>query len=153
MEGVSSNSSNFWSKSNSNLKILYFNARSLLPRFDKLLLLTDFHRPDVICITESWPCLDMDSEISIPGYQTMRLDWCGVFSSTCWISILLNGFLPMHLLSCLLNIGNYKSCLSLFYRPPSSPADILYSLHRYFESINIPQFSSLYSLVTLISTF
>jgi len=43
--------------------------------FDELLLLTDFHRPDVICITESWLCLDiLDSEISIPGFQTMRLD-------------------------------------------------------------------------------
>jgi len=75
VEGVSSHSCNFQSKSNSNLKILYFNARSLLPKFDELLLLTDFHRPDVICITESWLCLDiLDSEISIPGFQTMRLD-------------------------------------------------------------------------------
>ena len=32
--------------------------------------------------------------------------------------------------------------MSLFYCPPSSPADVLYSLHSYFESINIPQFSS-----------
>ena len=73
MEGVSSHSSNF--QSNSNLKILYFNARSLLPKFDELSLLTDSHRPDVICITESWLCPDiLDSEISISGYQTMRLD-------------------------------------------------------------------------------
>ena len=73
MEGVSSHSSNF--QSNSNIKILYFNARSLLPKFDELLLLTDSHRPDVICITESWLCPDiLDSEISISGYQTMRLD-------------------------------------------------------------------------------
>ena len=54
--------------------------------------------------------------------------------------------LPSHasleLLTVTLHCGNYRSCLSLFYRPPSSPADILYSLHRYFESINIPQFSS-----------
>ena len=74
VEGVSSHSSNFWSKSNSNLNILYFNARSLLLKFDELLL-TDSHCPDVICITESWLCLDiLDFEISIPGYQTMRLD-------------------------------------------------------------------------------
>jgi len=54
--------------------------------------------------------------------------------------------LPSHasieLLTVTLHCGNYRSCLSLFYRPPSSPADILYSLHSYFESINIPQFSS-----------
>ena len=54
--------------------------------------------------------------------------------------------LPFHaaleLLTVTLHYGNYRSCLSLFYHPPSSPADILYSLHSYFESINIPQFSS-----------
>ena len=54
--------------------------------------------------------------------------------------------LPSHasleLLTVTLHYGNYRSCLSLFYPPPSSPADILYSLHSYFESINIPQFSS-----------
>ena len=54
--------------------------------------------------------------------------------------------LPSHacleLLTVSLHCGNYRSCLSLFYRPPSSPASILYSLHSYFESINIPQFSS-----------
>ena len=75
MEGVSSHRSNVQSKSNSNLKILYFNARSLLPKFDKLLLLTDSHCSDVICIAESWLCLDiLDSKISIPGYQSMRMD-------------------------------------------------------------------------------
>ena len=42
----------------------------------------------------------------------------------------------------LINYGNCRSCLSLFYRPPSSTPDVLYSLHSYYESINIPQFSS-----------
>ena len=77
MEGVSSNSSNFRSKSNSNLKILHFNARSLYPRFDEFLLLADSHRLDVIYIAGSWLCLDMGPEISIPGNQSMRLDWQG----------------------------------------------------------------------------
>ena len=35
-----------------------------------------------------------------------------------------------------------EKCLSLFYRPPSSSVEVLYSLHSYLESINIPQFSS-----------
>ena len=36
---------------NSSLKILYYNARSLLPKFDELLISADIHCPDVICIT------------------------------------------------------------------------------------------------------
>ena len=60
---------------NSSLKILYYNARSLLPKFDELLISADIHCPDVICITESWLCHDIqDSEIQIPGYQLVRLD-------------------------------------------------------------------------------
>ena len=41
--------------SNNMLKILYYNynARSLLPKFDELLILADSHKPDIICITES----------------------------------------------------------------------------------------------------
>ena len=41
VEGVSSHSCNFQSKSNSNLKILYFNARRLRPKFDELLRTLD----------------------------------------------------------------------------------------------------------------
>ena len=54
---------------------MYYNARSVLPKFDELLLSVDIQRPDVICITESWLCSDIqNSEIAIPGYQTLRLD-------------------------------------------------------------------------------
>ena len=57
------------------LKVKVRRPRSFLPKFDELLVLTDSHCPDVICITESWLCLDiLDSEISIPGYQTIRLN-------------------------------------------------------------------------------
>ena len=43
--------------------------------FDELLLSADSHQPDVICITESWLGSGIeDSEILIPGYQTLRLD-------------------------------------------------------------------------------
>ena len=72
MEGVSSHSSNFQSKSKSNSKIMYFNARNLSPKLDELLFLTDSHCPDVICITESWLCFDLLD--SVIHYQTMRLD-------------------------------------------------------------------------------
>ena len=85
MEGVSSHGEsetlhtptvqNMETRPKSTLKILYYNARSLLPKFDELLLSADTHCPDVICITESWLCNDIqDTEIAIPGYQLVRLD-------------------------------------------------------------------------------
>ena len=58
-----------------NLRILYYNARSLLPKLDELHISIDSHQPDVICITESWLCSNIqDSEILIPGYQSLRHD-------------------------------------------------------------------------------
>ena len=64
-----------------------------------------------------------------------------VFS--CMLDKYIVKWLPSHASLELLTVTlHYRSCLSLFYRPPSSPADILYSLHSYFESFNIPQFSS-----------
>ena len=57
------------------LSILYFNARSLIPKFDELCLLVEIHQPDIVCIVETW--LDhniSDNEIHIPGFQLYRLD-------------------------------------------------------------------------------
>ena len=52
---------------NEALLILYFNARSLIP---KLCALVEIHNPGVISIVESWLCADIpDNEISIPGYH------------------------------------------------------------------------------------
>ena len=36
------------------LSILYFNARSLIPKFDELCLLVETHQPDIVCIVETW---------------------------------------------------------------------------------------------------
>lgn len=61
--------------------ILYFNARSLFPKFDELVsLVDDIHTPDIIFIVESW--LDKyitGSEIAIPGYVSQQYDrdWHG----------------------------------------------------------------------------
>ena len=41
------------------LSILYFNARSLDPKFDELCALCDMEKPDVLCITETWLCTDI----------------------------------------------------------------------------------------------
>ena len=55
--------------------IVYYNARSLLPKFDELCTICATCKPDVVCLVESWLCDDIsDNEIKIPGYQLYRLD-------------------------------------------------------------------------------
>ena len=57
------------------LSILYFNARSLIPKFDELCLLVETHQLDIVCIVETW--LDhniSDNEIHLPGFHLYRLD-------------------------------------------------------------------------------
>lgn len=52
------------------LLIVYFNARSLIPKLDELCAIVEAHNPDVVSIVESWLCADIpDNEISIPGYH------------------------------------------------------------------------------------
>ena len=83
VEGESSHSSNSSSTQHtsnphqpcSQLKLFYFNARSIVLKLDELLTLVQCEHPDVICIVESWLKSDiLDSEISIPGYQVFRKD-------------------------------------------------------------------------------
>ena len=55
--------------------MLYYNARSIIPKLDELRILVPIHNPDVICIVESW--LDnsiLDSELTISNYNLLRLD-------------------------------------------------------------------------------
>ena len=55
---------------------MYFNCRSLLPKIiDKLVVLCFTNIPDVVCLVETWLCMDvLDIEISIPNYSIVRLD-------------------------------------------------------------------------------
>lgn len=69
VEGECSNSS---SKC---LNILYFNARSILPKLDELKIVAEENNPDVVCITESWLCQEISNvEVSVPGYLLYRHD-------------------------------------------------------------------------------
>jgi len=55
--------------------LLYYNARSLFPKMDCLHALMSIHKPDAICIVETWLCPDITAvEISLPGYSAVRLD-------------------------------------------------------------------------------
>lgn len=69
MEGVSSHGEP------QTLRILYFNARSILPKLDELRTLCAMDSPDVVCIVETW--LDgeiCDQELVIDGYCVVRRD-------------------------------------------------------------------------------
>ena len=94
---------------------------------------------DVICITESWLCPDiLDPEILISGYQTMRQDrnrHGGVVLMYVLDKYIVQR-LPSHASLELLTVTlHYRSCLSLLYHPPSSPADILHSHHSYLSEL------------------
>ena len=57
------------------LKFLYLNARSIMNKFDDLMVTVEDLRPDIIGITESWAYKDVfDSELSIEGYVLFRSD-------------------------------------------------------------------------------
>ena len=142
------------------LKTLYYNAKSVLPKFDELLILADSHNPDVICITESWLSGDIqDSEIVIPGYQSLRHDrnrhGGGVlmYVSHRFTVKLLPFHLSLELLTVTLHSGNFKFCLSLFYRPPSSSVEVLYFCITTFSQLTFLSFLTLYLLVILTLIF
>ena len=119
MQRVSSISSQMY-KSNK-LTILYYNARSVLPKLSELQVLAVTYSPSIICIVETWLCSDiMDCEVSINNYRLIRLDrnrnGGGVLM---FISVHLNfTVLPTHegleLLTVIVSNQNCKSCISLF---------------------------------------
>ena len=54
---------------------VYFNARSLLPKFDNLLSLVHVHNPHIICIVESWLSPEVsDTEICVSRFQPFHFD-------------------------------------------------------------------------------
>ena len=54
---------------------MYFNCRSLIPKFDELATLCSANSPSIICLTETWLCESISSnEILIPNYSVVRLD-------------------------------------------------------------------------------
>ena len=62
-------------KAKTGMSIMYFNARSIMPKFDELCAIVQSSQPDIICIVESWLSSDIENkEIDIPGYVLHRLD-------------------------------------------------------------------------------
>ena len=132
------------------LRLLYYNARSLLPKFDNLLSLVHVHNPHIICIVESWlSSVVSDSEICVPHFQLFRFDrnrhGGGVLiyvSNELSVSPLPSPPPSLELLPLSLSSHNFKLHLCLFYRPPSSPSTIFDTLFTYFQSIDAGHFSN-----------
>ena len=57
-----------------NLRILYFNVRSLYPKFDELCAHCDMEKPDVVCLTETWLYKEITELECTPGYKLIRHD-------------------------------------------------------------------------------
>ena len=121
MAGVSSHPSLTTVNNSNNLSILYYNARSILPKHDELCLVVDVNNPDIICIVETWLSSEiLDSEVTLPGYQVHRLErnrhggGILVYVRDSFVSNLLSSPDNLELLT--LSIANdiNKVCLSLF---------------------------------------
>ena len=59
----------------SDLKILYANARSLLPKVEELRAVVCSDRPDIVCVVETWLSEEISNdEIFIESYFCFRHD-------------------------------------------------------------------------------
>ena len=129
---------------------IYMNQ--LLPKFEvAAICATD--NPDIVCLVETWLCSDV-----LDNYSTVRLDrnrhgWGGggggggvamyIHDSVAY-NVLLSGSADLELLVSL-SRNIFQLCLSVFYRPPSSPSSIFDTLcetllsvpHSYFSNFVI----------------
>ena len=124
--------------------LLYYNARSLIPKLDNLHALVNLHKPDAICIVESWLCPNIAAtEIGLPGYNTVRLDrdrhggGIVLFVSDVYnVKVLQQGPLNLEFLLVSVQCAHFRLILALFYRPPSSSAVYFDCLYSVLESIH-----------------
>ena len=132
------------------LCILYYNARSLLPKLDDMLATVSILNPHIICVVETWLSSEVkNNEIDVPGFQLYRHDrnhhGGGVLiyvSAMFFVSVFPSPVPPLELLTLSIQCVSFKVHLSLFYRSPSSNALIFDTLFNYLESINAGQLSN-----------
>ena len=138
--------------------ILYYNARSLLPKFDVLLFSIEIYHPHIICIVETWLGNEItSSEIEIQGYQLYRRDrnrqGGGILiyvAEYLLVSVFPDPSPQLELLALSVRLNNYRINLCLFYRPPSSGSHIFDSLVSYLDSICAGSLSNFIFLVILM---
>jgi len=132
------------------MSLLHYNVRSLLPKLDNLKAECIIFKPDVVCICETWLGRDIDdTELSIDGYRTIRLDrnrhGGGValfISSNLSHKVIYSGNGSFECIIVSLQFGPCKVCVCLLYRPPNSSCDFLDYLYDVLYSIDISFFSN-----------
>ena len=96
------------------LTVLYYNARSILPKWDELRAGVLFQKPDIIFIVETWLSEDVtDYGVGVVLYVHNSLSCKPLLKGGAHNS----EFLAPSVTSAL--VAN-KFCICLFYRPPSS---------------------------------
>ncbi len=108
------------------------------------------YKPDILCVVETWldDSID-DSEISIPGYHSLRLDrnrhggGIAIYISELFsFSIISKGPNSLEFLSVCVNLVSSNVGLSLLYRPPSSPVSFFDNLYSALDNLDIPLYSN-----------
>ena len=133
------------------LKILYYNARSIIPKLDELQLLCAAENPSIVCLVETWLEGDIqDTELTIPNYTIIRLDrnrhGGGVamfIHDSLSHNVLVSGPSDLELLIVSIVLPNLrKLCLGVFYRPPSSPLSVFDTLSDTLSSLDHTSFTN-----------
>ena len=116
-------------------RILYYNARSLLPKLDELHALITIKTPHIVCIVETWLSSDiLHNELQLPGYQVLRLDrdrhgggvLMYIHDLLSYKVLVEGGPFNLEFLATSVTAQFFTAsfCICLFYRPPSSPVHI-----------------------------
>ena len=146
-----------------NFSILYFNARSILPKLDDLWVAVAAQKPSIVCIVESWLSEDIsDLEMSIENYHLTRLDRnrhgggvvIYIHASLTW-EVLFRGANDLEFLSLsITSAGSLcKHCVSVLYRPPSSPVSFFDNLCTTLQFLSPHRFTSFVLVGDLTLTF
>ena len=138
------------SSSSKCFSILYFNCRSLVRKFDDLILCCEINSPDFICLVETWLEDNItDNDILIPNYVCVRHDrnrhggGILLYIKSCFqYKILVKGPSNLELLFVSINQG---LTIGVFDRPLSSPSIVMDTLFNILISFDIHVFLTLFS--------
>ena len=139
---------------NDTLKVLYYNARSIVHKIDELRSNCLLYKPDIVCVTETW--LDSvieNSELSIPDYELIRLDrnrqggGIAIFiASHLSFQVISSGPYFLEFLALCIKCTSGNFVVSVLYRPPSSPGSFFDNLSLILEDLCIPLYSTFNSV-------
>ena len=109
------------------------------------------NKPDIVCLVETWLNADvLVNEVAIPHYSLIRIDsnrhngGVAIYvHSTILFDVLLVGPAGLELIVVSLTRNDFKLCLCVFYRSPStSCSEIFDSLCEALFSVDISHFSN-----------